>query len=490
MRYGETPRSASQFPHLQFNWEDLSPPEKPQPQQSPKQPPSRDSDPDEFSDSAPLVDFVQLYERTRDEPLPDLYAELKSLPQKTPFDYYALAVISDLLVEEEFSFPYWLLKGLQVHHEEPALFILLHQYFVSVQTIEGLDQLLVQTARVVRTDRFYYLTENAWDRLLREAPFETFRRVLETCEMHLLDHEVDHLLVFYVHLLKAAIWKADPNWLRTTFAQLEEHVDRMPFWLELEFEFLFVLKSYQENRADFLTGGPVRKLIDQSIIDYCTQSEQVADRSFLECQHALVSQRDELMREFKLPAVGCETAVIVWETIAADVFQRMDEKLVPTDPAVLSERTRQLARRLFDEGNGAEYKKAVQIPWLSFALFFLISVMVAMTVLIYKSDTISGTLLVIGSLLLINGVAFIACLVVADVVAQEFYESWWRRQLMTFYQSYWYPLPQLAAELKRLNGSYDGTQQFRGLNEVASRIRTDAGLWFYSTAQRLLSSCR
>ena len=493
LRYGETRNPGSLPPQAQFDW---SAPPAPgnQTQEPPDEqtilPPS-DIDHDESeSESTPLLEFPELYERVQQEPLPDIYEELKSLPHKTPYDYYALALISDLITDEELSFPFWLLKGLKAHPEEPALFELLHQYFLTDQTVKGLGKLLVETARVIRNDRFYYLTENAWDRLLREVPFNQFRQVLEACEANLLDHEVDHMLVFYVHLLKAGLWKADPDWIRMILAQIDEYHERMSYWLELEYEFLFLIRSYREQREEFLKGGPIRKLIDQTIIDYCTQSEQVADRRFLECQQTLVSQRDELLKEFNVPSRGCENVIYLWETIAADVSERIDTEWSPDDPATLPEQTHRLAGQLFAETEGAEYRKAVKIPTLAFVLIFLVSIIVGLLFALNKSDSISAILLIAGCLLLFNGVTFIIRYLVADVVTQEFYLSWWRRQLLTFYQSHWFPLPYLAAELKRLNGTQIGKEKFRGMSEVAHMLRNDAGLWFYSTAQRLLAACR
>lgn len=493
LRYGETSQSNTLPPQTQFDWSAPPAPQQPAqelPEEETLLPPQGSSQEEPYSESAPLIEFPEWYERVKQEPLPELYEELQSLPFKTPYDYYALALISDLLPDEEQSFPYWLLRGLKAHPHEPALFELLHQYFLTDQTTEGLGKLLVQTSRIVRNDRFYYLTENAWDRLLRDVPFKQFRHYLEVCEANLLDHEVDHMLVFYVHLLKAALWKADPVWIRRTFAQIDEYHDRMSYWLEQEYEFLFLIRNYQLQREEFLNGGSIRELIDQSIIDYCTQSEQTGDRRFLECQQTLISQRDELLEEFDVPTKGCENVVYLWETIAADVSQRIDTDWMPDDPATLPEQTCQLAGQLFGERTGTEYRKAVQIPTLAFALIFLISMIVALLFLINQPDSISVSLVIVGCLLLFNGVAFIISMVVADMVTQEFYLSWWRRQLMAFFQSHWFPLPYLAAELKRLNGARIGKHKFRGLGEVAHMIRNDAGLWFYSTAQRLMTACR
>ncbi|WP_339731055.1 J domain-containing protein [uncultured Gimesia sp.] len=491
LRYGETPHSETLTSGLQFEWSDLeTPKENPTSEQQAFETPVFNDDSESTgAKPTPPVEPLSLRERLKQESLQDLYTELKSKPLKTPYDFYALAVLSDLLLEAEYSFPQWLLEGLKAHPEEPALFELLHQFFVSSRSIDGIEELLEATSRVIRSDRYYYLTEAAWDRLLREKPFAVFMRTLESCEMNLLDHQVDHLLVFYIHILKAALWKAGKTWIKNTFAQIEEHIDRMPFWLEQEYEFLYVIKGYQEQRNEFVSGGPLRAMIDRTIVDYCTLNEQDADRSFLECQHSLVAQREELLEEFDISSGGIEAILGLWDTIADDVFTRIDSEFTRFDQEDLEQRTRQLVDQVFEKGAGAEYRMAVQIPWLSFALIFVISAMIALLCLIFKGESISGSLLIIGCLLILNGIVFIVSDLAADLATAEFYRSWWRFKLMDFYQTAWFPLIQVATELKQINKTRHGKKQIRNLDEIANLVSKDVGLWFYATAQRLLAAC-
>lgn len=494
LRYGESPRSGPLVPGLQFEWGDVK--------NSDKQPISEEQSAEPFdfpvpddtrgiprSEPTQQAELHSFDERVSQEPLQNLYAELKTKQLKTPYDYYTLAVFSDLLPEEDFSFPFWILEGLKAHPEEPALFELLHQFFISSHSIDGIEKLLVSTSNVIRSDRFYYLTESVWDRLIRKTPFKTFKQVLESCEMNLLDHEVDHLLVFYVHILKAALWKADNEWINATFSEIETHYDRMPYWLEQEYEFLHLVKIYQEHRVEFLAGGPLRRKIDQAIIDYCTQNEQDADRSFLECQHVLVSQRDDLLDGLEVLEGGYEIIFFLWETIAEDVFERIDTELIEDNQESLEQCTHRLVSQLFEDEAGEEYKMAAKIPRLSFTLLFLLSMITALLCLIYKGESTSSTLFIIGSLLLFNGVVFFISVIVSDFVIQEFYRSWWRYKIIKFYQSNWFPLQDLAAELQRFNGKSIGENKTKDLNEIANLLRKDPGLWFYVAAQRLLLTC-
>lgn len=490
LRYGETSSPNQNTADWHFNWSEVL-----QEQQEPGSPavppqPSVDANSD-HADAEPvfLSDEQPLHERVRTERLLDLYQELKTLPIKTPYEYYTLAFLSDFLEGHSQSFPMWLLKGLKAHPGDPALFELLHQYFVTSDSLEGMDELLVNTSRVVRSDRFYYLTENAWDRLLRNAPFHTFRHTLEACEANLLDYQVDHLLVFYIHILKAALWKADRVWLASTFSLIETNLRRLPPWLEYEFHFLDLIRVYQQEREVFLTGGPLRTTIDQAIRDYCTQSEQQADQSFLECQQLLVSQRNELLEEFDVTHPECETIQIIWEKIADDVFERINTGPVAPSPESLQQRTHRLVAQLSEEGTGGDYRRSVKIPRLGFLLFLAVSIMVSLLGLVLIGDAINGPYLIIGCLLILNGIVFVISSVISEHVIRAFYLSWWRQSLMQFYQSDWVPLMSVAVQLKKLKASHFKKNKAYNLDEVAILMLHDVSLYFYTTAQRLLTAC-
>jgi hypothetical protein len=490
LRYGETSQTSPGTSDLQFNWAELLQEQlEPEPTTVPLQPPTDANADHEHAEPVFLSDEQSLHERVRTERLQDLYQELKTLPVKTPYEYYALAFLSDFLDSHSQSFPMWLLKGLKAHPNDQALFELLHQYFVTCDSLEGLEELLVNTSRVVRSDRFYYLTENAWDRLLRESPFLAFRHTLAACEENLLDYRVDHLLVFYIHILKAALWKADRVWLASTFSLIETNLRRLPPWLEYEFHFLELIRVYQRERELFLTGGPLRAIIDQTIQDYCTQSEQQADQSFLECQQLLVSQRNELLEEFDLTRTECETIQMLWEKIAEDVFERINTGFHDSFPETLEQRTKQLVAQLSEEDSGADYRRSVKIPRLGFLLFLAVSVMISLLGLVFKGDAINGPFLILGCLLLLNGVVFVISSIISEHVVRAFYLSWWRQNLMQFYQSDWVPLVALALQLKQLKQKQFRKNKAYNLDEVAIFMLHDVSLYFYTTAQRLLTAC-
>lgn len=498
LRYHERPRSSSIQPDLQFDWNshNLTKPESqpgdlPPELQEPRELPWPDhSRPLERSDGlSSQSDPQRLHERISDESLPDIFEDLKQKEEKTPYDYYTLAVLSDVRQEETHAFAYWLLEGLQAHPDEPALFELLRQYFANQPASDGLPELLEATSRAIRTDRFYYLTERAWDELLRHDSFGDFREHLETCEANLLDHRIDHMLVFYLHILKTAVWKASDHWLQEKFAEIESHYERLPYWAEEEIDFLEQINLYRSQRSEFLEGGPVRAIIDQAIFDYCTQRESDADRSFLECQNQLVSLEDEVLREFDVPEQDFGIALYLWERISSDVLERIAEDLYPEQTESLEVQSRKLGHRLLTEGVGTRFRIFHYLfGILGIGLFGTIGLMIYY--LIYILDSFWTNLLKIFGIIVGDFVLLLLIGAFQDRVLRKYYRSWWRFEIMRFYQTKWFPLHELADELEQLKSIKVGDEERDGLDKIAEAMRKDAGLFLYVNAQRLLTACQ
>ncbi|MDF1746088.1 MAG: hypothetical protein P1V19_20480 [Gimesia sp.] len=498
LRYQEPPRSQTVKADLQFDWDfnDATDPDQP--------PGNLPIDPQQQSDAHPPDHLHQshaseglaaqsvplhLHERVNSESLPKLYEDLQAKELKTPYDFYALAVFSDILEDRENSFPDWLLAGLKVHHEEAALFELLRQYFATEPSHERTVPLLETASQIIRSDRFYYLTERAWDEQLKSTPFSTFRQNLLSCESNLLDHEVDHILVFYLHILKTAIWKADEDWINATFSFMEENYDRLPYWVEEELEFLYQLKEYREQRVKFLNGNSVRTTIDQAIVDYCTKSEQDADRSFLERQHELVLLEEDLLREFEVPAIEFESIQILWEKIAADIYDRIDPVIFDDDETTLEKQTQKLAYRIVTEGMGRRYRIIHHFNViLGLGMFGSLGLMVYFLLFILESFWM--TIAKIFGLLFANFVILLVYGIIEDKFVLSLYRKGWRFEIMQFYQTNWFPLLELADALEELKSIKIGDEEFDGLDKIANWMRKDIGLCIYVTAQRLLAACQ
>ena len=156
----------------------------------------------------------RLVDRLTSESPADLFAEVKQRPNKTPFEYYALALLSDVVEKSPTGFAKWLIEGIATHRQDGALKQLLHDYFRGPTSGKALLKLLPLVAQAVRTDDFYPLTEPAWQVVLDECPFEDFAQTFDRCEAELRDSHIIGRMAFLIQMLKTAMWR-DPvvRWL-------------------------------------------------------------------------------------------------------------------------------------------------------------------------------------------------------------------------------------------------------------------------------------
>lgn len=311
LRYGEKVAVRSAAPASAFDW-------------SPEA--GADSAAQVGVESRPAISPPQeLAARLQKQSAIAVYQELSARTERTPFDYYALAVLSDTLPEfDPQRFLKWLLSGVRQFPDEPALLRMLYSYFRAELPAGSIRKILLVTARTVRNDRFYSLTEPLWDELLRTLPFDEFRRTLEKCESELQDFRVEGRVAFFLHILKAALWKADPDWIEAAFGFVDEHLDQASMMAEAEAEMLTALREYIAVRNTFLKGHPLRRQIDQAIQDYCLLPQPQNAHSYIECQLRMASNGGELLQAFPFTMSGIEDSASamtqIWFWIAFDVY--------------------------------------------------------------------------------------------------------------------------------------------------------------------------
>jgi hypothetical protein len=263
----------------------------------------------------------------------------------------ALALMSDVVASETAgntenqSFVDWLLAGLAEHSEDWGLSQLLREYLTQDHPPATLAALLLRTVAAVPPHRFQYVTERAWDRLLREAPFGEFRHCLERCGAR-LGKAVDHSqLVFYVHILKLAMWKADDEFLSEMKGVVDDHFHSLGSYAQMEYELVATLLEYRTRRAEFVKRGPCCQRIDQAMQDWCLLSETEGDRSVLDCQYFLSLRGPRLLHELPDPNEDLSFVLLPWHRIVSDVLERLDEP-PEQDERIVAQRAKDLMVRI------------------------------------------------------------------------------------------------------------------------------------------------
>jgi hypothetical protein len=259
--------------------------------------------------------------RLAEESPAKVYEQLAASAEKSAYDFYGLALLADVVVpDDRHAFLKWLLTGLQRHGDDPGLARLLQEYLRMDLPTAELPRALVATSKVVTNDRFYFLTEAAWDRVLREADFALFRRTLDVCEANLHDCRIEAKTVFYVHLLRAALCKGDQPWLDEKFAVVEANAMEMDPSLEADWELTLLVREYCRYAGRFAAGGRLRRRMDQAIRAFCTQPSLQAARLFVECQNEIARDAFGVMESFPFPVPGDDDesrALALWHMISA-----------------------------------------------------------------------------------------------------------------------------------------------------------------------------
>lgn len=409
---------------------------------------------------------VPLHQRLATDSPKALYAELTELPDKRPYDFYALAVLSDTLENKTPTrFLKWILAGLREFPDEPALMRLLYCYLRGPVPERHLPALLQAVSGAVRDDWFYFLTEPLWDRLLRSAGFEAFQRTLRGCEAKLSGFEIARKLTFYVHILCSALWTAPSHWIAGAFELLEDNYHELPPQLEADVEFLFLLREYLAQRDEFLNGDLVRERMDEALFIYCTGDVRAGERSFVRCQVELAISGPSLLDAFTLeddePVL--QVFVALWHLMLAEFAERaaeneevVDHRTIKVRPLLreLEQRTDSswLGRLWSLSAHGYNSMRFLVFPAVFCLLYFPVHALVDAGLWLVIWFLVSCVLSAFGGVWLNSKLAKTLwgrwCL----FMGRRCYEQIWRPELQQYMGRTFIPFPVLLERIHRIDG--------------------------------------
>lgn len=370
-----------------------------------------------------------LAERLQTEAAGDVYAALNRQPRKAPFDYYTLAVLADVVQTEDSAlFAKWIMTGLKEFPNDPALQRLLQEFLGTDVATAKLPTWLSAVAQVIPNDRFYFVTEAAWDRLLREADFPLLRQTLAACESHLRDYRIAGKLAFYVHLLKAAVWRADRPWLAAAFRFVEENAQELKGHADFELEFASLAWQAAARGADFAQGNPVRQAIIEALRVFCCGNYAQGLQAVVRTQVLLASDSIGVMAAF--PAMQEEAVpqiLQLWQMVGQLVTYELGADEPPVNPSLLERSTLQLLKDMRAEvgpvvTRHVNFQRLVRAGWGGGIAFF-------------------PTLLLSGFLPIPALLAVVTLIVVGYSVAYRLYlgdkwfDPWFQKQLFNHLKS-------------------------------------------------------
>lgn len=445
-----------------------------------------------------------LLDRLKTESVSAVYKDLSQQSDKTPRQYYELAVLSDIVAPQRQLYPKWLLSGLKNTGFDPGLFLLLRSYLSVDLTVRQLVRLLPAVSSVVNDDRFYFISEPAWTRLLNVGGFEVFRKTLSACEKNLKDHRHGSKLAFYAKIMKAAMWSADKAWLTPRLRWLENNADGGNQSLDYDLLVIESLEQYHQNIGQLRDSSPVIAMMDEAIRGCFTLSENEADTRFIECQHWLVENSQALLRTFSGHKFDeqMEPLIVSWMTLHEDISQRHGIELYESnrskkDQQAMYQRTVALSRELHRHWKlGAMdnvFILLIQWPGTIAAFFLPVALCIGIVGGITRLVGLQSGYLKLASLTvsMVGGIAVgwfllrpqLQRLLQAWVTrrVKSGYKSTWRSQLLAFFDATGSTSSEVSDYLRRADDD-DHAGQLSPW--IAILLNSDVGLLIYSIANR------
>ena len=275
------------------------------------------------------IPATPFHERLRKESPAEIYRDLSPRKNKTPFDFFALALTSDVVTKDQTMFFQWLLKGIEQHPADQGLFSLLYEYMQTDLSAELLPKFLLAISKIVKSDRYYFLTESAWRQLLRNVEFGKFKQVLAKCESNLKDFRVEGKIAFYVQILQQAMWKGDQDWLQEKSEFIETNFANVPSQLEMDLHLLDCMREYVSQFSEVVGKNAIRQKVHNALVDFFMEDAQTGDQRVIECQLELADDGQALLKAFPAEkgredgsASPATSMWMLWQIVSHDVVDR------------------------------------------------------------------------------------------------------------------------------------------------------------------------
>ena len=309
---------------------------------------------------------VPIHQRIEKESVEEIFSELRERRGKSPFDYFAMALLSDVATDDPSMFFKLILTGLQKHPEEHGLMNLLYEYLQQDIKPKQIPGVLKAVSQVVTNQYFYFLTEKIWDVYLRQVEFDTWARLLEICESNLKDFRITGQLAFYLHILPAAIFKGDPKWIMSKFDLLNQAGTDVPRELETDLELVHQLLEYRRSTAKDQSWS---QEIHRAIACYFLQAGRKGDEAVIALQTYYAQNPRVLLDSYGPDQAYNDLQLSIWDYVNDEVCQRHDLSS-SMDP-------RQLRARIFDlmdDLNRSEYasfgwKEELRYRWMQYGTY-------------------------------------------------------------------------------------------------------------------------
>ncbi|MEI8213737.1 MAG: hypothetical protein WCI02_16435 [Planctomycetota bacterium] len=381
-----------------------------------------------------LTDRAAAYQRAGQSDPQAWYNELRNKSTKSSYDYYLLAILSDVVSDSEKGFSHWIAEGADVHprdvHLSSVLNALLNEGALRTDETHSLLLALAQSRRPLE---FYYMTDALWQRYVLDVPWEEFSATLGRCDRELRLKSHAGRTAFLVALMRRALWRAPVEWLREQKRLIDESPGELNGDLEFDHELNCKLLNLRESHCERLESGSYGRRILSAIRTFCEVGEWEAATEVCGCQVDIAQHPTEFLAEFSFKPEENTDWSQSWSWISWMVLSKLPTQEAPGDRIWMVQTIYEMMRRI-DAGFPRRVENMTSALNLLGLIFFLICSFFTIAFAVLIASIASMTLLGMQSqaYLVITLLAMLVGLVISVLSYYRIAKVWKARLIVPF----------------------------------------------------------
>ncbi len=260
--------------------------------------------------------------------------KLQAMSRRTPPDYFLAAILADATSGKPTAkYLGHLLDGLAAYPSDPGLTNLTWEFLHTEIPDAMLPKIVEFVAEKLRCPAFYMLTEPLWLRLIEQLPFDQLEQLLDICERTIRQTEPTARTVFYLRILRSAIWVAPLPWSQRIISEIEAESAGLNYTAEAELEALSQMHELVRRESAMATTHPIRRRLLGAMRLSCQREDAAAMAEILRTLTEIARDSAGVRSAFPMSTAHQDSA---WAWLTSSVVEQMQMLLGETteiDPA-------------------------------------------------------------------------------------------------------------------------------------------------------------
>jgi len=431
---------------------------------------------------------------------------IETMSRRTPPDYYLAAILTDATTGKPTAkYLAHLLEGLQAYPSDPGLMNLATEFLRTEVPDAMMPKIVCYVAEKIRAPSFYMLTEPLWLRLVDQLPFHQWGSLLADCERKIRQTEPAIRTVFYLRILRSAIWVAPSEWVERTIREIESQSAELQYTVEAELEFLSHIQQLLRSEVMSVSTNPVRRQLLDAIRLSCQRDDPALTAEVLKIVTRVAHDATGVRRAFPMATADNDTAWVLLIYSLVEQYQLLLDDVEEVTPARLIAQVRHLVKDLkpqLERINAAinradwNYRIWPLVFWMIFGTMVGALPVTVIPFLIFGGTGSAGALLALAGIVALLAGTYISyfrwfyprflherLLKKRSLWSNQAYEKRWRSRLFRFVSSGNEPVQSMLVRIDAVGRAGDAMALG---NTVAYFVRRDAGLCILAALRMML----